>query len=534
VSRIRPRRGPVAAVLLAVFLPLAIVLSSCGSDQQAPVGSARDATPADAVLYSEAVVRPEGDQADAIAALTGRFGGLDLGALIVSQIDAAATADGTDFSFADDVEPWLGQRAAIFFRDFSSFDSQTDAAGFDQNGALMIESTDDAAAQAFVDKAVAQQGGATDQTYNGHDYVTDSDGTAIAVDNGLLIIGNQDSVEATFDTIDGGSALVDEDAFSSRLDQGTLDGSLASVYVDVQAAVASSGSIDPASAQVFETIAPHLLDTPVTATVGVESDRVAVDVSFGSLGSLGQLYTSGGSPLLGELPADAWGATSYPSLGAAYKQLLDTFSSANLPGASADQIAAVEQQLSAATGVSVDDALGAIGDTALFIRGTDPLQLDGAAVIEINDPAVGQKLVDALRTAISAQPGAAVRTVTIGGASGFEFASPGLPREIDVVLDGDRAVIGYGRAATADALNPADRLGDSPTFSSASDAFGDSPGLGTVVDAGPLLSLITAAQSGISPQLSVAMPYLKHLDYVAAGTSDDGEVGHLRLVAGLD
>ena len=524
--------------LLAALLS-AVVISACGEDDAA-VGSAREAAPADAVLYAEATIRPEGEQREQLDSVLERFGGVDPGELIVGQLDAAAADDGVDFSYSEDIEPWLGERASVFFLDFEGGYpgeiSAEDATDDDENLALMIESTDDEAALAAVEKALESEGGGTEESSGDHDYLLTEDGTAVAVEDGLVIFGSVTSLEAAFETLDGGAALVDDEGFSSQLDAEALDESLASLWVDVAAAIESEGGIDEQNRAIFESFAPSLLETPVTATVELGDDDVALDLSYGSLGELGAFaYVGGGSPLLGELPGDAWAATATPDLGESYARLLDVVAeNPDLPADSTAQLDFFRSQVEAATGVSLDQALAAIGDVGLFVRGSAPEQLEGALVIEVADEAVTSKLRDLARTALASLPGAQVREVEIAGTPGVAIRTAGAPREIVVVLDRDRAVVAYGTAAAEDALAPPQALGDTEIFGAASEDLGDETPLASLVDLGPAIDLIAASEGLGAAELALAESYIQAFDFLAVGSSDDGEVGRSRIVVGLD
>ena len=533
----RPARGPLGA-LLAALLGV-VVISACGEDDGA-VGSAREAAPADTVLYAEATIRPEGEQREQLDSVLERFGGVDPGELIVGQLDAAAADDGVDFSYSEDIEPWLGERAAVFFLDFAggypgeiSLEGATDD---DENVALMVESTDDEAARAAIEKALEAEGGGTEESSGDRDYLLTEDGTAVAIEDGLVIFGSVTSLEAAFETLDGGAALVDDEGFSSQLDSEALDESLASLWVDVAAAIESEGGVDEEDRAIFESFAPSLLETPVTATVEVGDDDVALDLSYGSFGELGSFaYIGGSSPLLGELPGDAWAATATPDLGESYTRLLDVVAeNPDLPADSTAQLDFFRSQVEAATGVSLDQALAAIGDIGLFVRGSAPEQLEGALVIEVADEAVASKLLDLARTALGSEPGAQVREVEIAGASGVAIRTPGAPREIVAVLDRDRAVVAYGTAAAEDALAPAQALGDTELFGAASEDLGDETPLSSLVDLGPAIDLIAASEGVGAAELALAESYIQAFDFLAVGSSDDGEVGRSRIVIGLD
>src|SRR5688572_27185718 len=99
---------------LAVLAALALAGCDVGGDG-GDGGDPATIAPADAALYADAVVRPEGDQKErANAFLSKALDDDDPGARIERLIDRGFKDSGEDATFADDIEPWLGERAAVF------------------------------------------------------------------------------------------------------------------------------------------------------------------------------------------------------------------------------------------------------------------------------------------------------------------------------------------------------------------------------------------------------------------------------------
>src|SRR5918996_1649172 len=95
--------------------------------------------PTAAVVYADAVVRPEGDQGEHVETALGTVLGVDdPGATIVEALEGEFAAEDTELDFAEDFEPWLGERGGLFFLSFED----------DSDGAFVFEATDGAAAQA--------------------------------------------------------------------------------------------------------------------------------------------------------------------------------------------------------------------------------------------------------------------------------------------------------------------------------------------------------------------------------------------------
>src|SRR6478672_8714047 len=104
-----------AVSLLSLFAVLALVFAGCGAGAGAGANAdPAEVLPAGAPLYLEAVVRPDGDQADHLHALLGkvmRTG--DPGAKLEALVDQGIEKDSHGATFAKDIKPWLGKRLGI-------------------------------------------------------------------------------------------------------------------------------------------------------------------------------------------------------------------------------------------------------------------------------------------------------------------------------------------------------------------------------------------------------------------------------------
>ena len=121
-----------------------LAAGGCGGDDGS--GELASMVPPDVPFYVEAVLRPDEDQRSAIESLTTRLGLDDPGARLIEAFDAGLAGEPGEFTYADDIEPWLGDRGAFFVRSFGSAGTETD-------GAAVVEVTDADAAQDFIDRA---------------------------------------------------------------------------------------------------------------------------------------------------------------------------------------------------------------------------------------------------------------------------------------------------------------------------------------------------------------------------------------------
>ncbi|MGH2982281.1 MAG: hypothetical protein ACRDKV_09610, partial [Solirubrobacterales bacterium] len=112
-------RGRMLACSAAVAA--AFTVSACGGDGGG-VDSDDPASlaPADAPIYVQATVRPQGQLKRDVEALASTVSGFDdpTGRLM-QEIEDSILEEGADlrdpgFNFAEDIEPWLGERIGVF------------------------------------------------------------------------------------------------------------------------------------------------------------------------------------------------------------------------------------------------------------------------------------------------------------------------------------------------------------------------------------------------------------------------------------
>ena len=122
---------------MRIWVAVLLVLASCGGDggdgPSAPVGpDPATLAPADAPLFAEGVVRPEGDQKEAIdSALSKLLATDDPGTFVVEQLDKALAGSDAGVTYQDDIEPWLGEQAGFFLETFTE----------DADGAAVVATT---------------------------------------------------------------------------------------------------------------------------------------------------------------------------------------------------------------------------------------------------------------------------------------------------------------------------------------------------------------------------------------------------------
>ena len=190
---------------LALLLPGAAIIG-CGGGEDSELASL---VPPDVPLYAEVVLRPEGDQAEAIESFAERVAGIeDPAAAIAAELDSSLADDGVDATFAEDIEPWLGDRGAVFVRSFESLDSPS----MDPEAAVLVEVSDADAAQDFIDETLAaeSEGEVEESSYGDVDYQLDGD-TAVGLIDDFLVFGPEDAFKVAVDASEGESLAESEE-----------------------------------------------------------------------------------------------------------------------------------------------------------------------------------------------------------------------------------------------------------------------------------------------------------------------------------
>jgi Protein of unknown function (DUF3352) len=512
------RRLSVIAACLAVPAAMIAGCGGGGGGGDVDVGPAA-AVPASAALYIDGTVKPTGQtQADAKAALGKMLNTSDPGGKIVDQIEDQAKAHGHPFNYQQDVAPWLGDQAGFFFTDL------TDEA---QKGAAVIETTNPASALAFVRKVSgASATNPAPQTYNGVSYQTEpSDPTTVFGTVGdFLVTGDVEGFKAAVDA-DKGDSLGDNSDFKDSLDQLPSD-RLGTFYTVPKTLIDALGpnQIDPQSQAAIEKSAGESLNKPVSGALTASAETFDLQFVGGADG-----VETPESSLIGDVPADSWLALGLGDLGQSVKRTIDQLKEQGVPGL--DQGLAQVQQ---ATGASIDQLTNALGDAVLYVRGERERTLNGALVIQTKDPDLTGRLLSQLQTLVQLGSAGTTKPLQLGGGgTGFQINDPTqTPQPVEIAQQGDKLVIGYGANSVAQSLAPAQKLSDSPTFSSAKGQVSD---LGTdlFLDFPKVLKLAEAQGAKSDPGFAQAKPYIDALSYLVSGSGTKGDQAELKAVVGL-
>jgi hypothetical protein len=509
-----------ALVALAIA-GAAIAVSGCGGGSSSATPGPDPATivPANSPVYLDATVRPQGDQRTAIeGALSKLLGTSDVGAMLIDRFDRSIPGGG--FTYADDVAPWLGERAGIFF---TSLDSSSDGAG-------VVATTDPEAAQAALEKAArtGSPGGPIEKaSYNGVSYET-QDNYAFGIIGDFALIGTPDGFKAAVDASTG-TSLADSARYTSSL-AAAPDDRLATGWFDpkaILAAVVKSGAISAPGGLDFTKKLGSATPEPVVAWVDAATDHLAFEVS-----AAGSAKAANGSSLITGFPDDAWFAFGASSVGQGLAMGLKSLGS--LPSGALHGVSAgnATDRFRALTGLDLANIGSWLGDVSGYVSGSSIFSLGGALVLSSRDDAAAAKTLAEIHSVVSHDADLSVSPLG-GGEAGFAVSPSGVPVEIDVALRDGKLIAGLGANSIDAVLSPSSSLGDSSAFKAAAGALGSEIVPSFYLDFQSILGLLSFPGIPSDPSLKQARPYLDRLDYVIAGSGLTGDRSDVRIVLGL-
>lgn len=511
--------------LATVVAAALIALAGCGGGDSAG-SKVADLAPPGAPVFLEGTLRPTGELRANTEAIVKQVAGIDnLGDFVVSKLEEEAGDDGEAFDYEKEVEPWLGERAGVFFEELDGDD-------FSGTG-VIVESTDTTATQDFVD---AQAEANNDDpyrsaSYEGIDYeVGGSEDNAIGVVGDFLVFGEDERVFKEIVDASKGDALADEDTFANAISAAS-DGSLADVYVDVGELIdRSGGQIDPMARQLLGNAGIDPSEATAVASIVPGSDQVAIEFSSDLAGQ--EAPTGDASELLGSLPGSAFAGFAVSGFGNQLNEAIDSLDEEGIPGTiPPGQLKKGLKQL----GIDLEGLANSFEDAGAFAVGSNEDNLGGALVLTTK----GSEATDTI-----ASIGKLLRSVQVEGVtalsgkySGFTIRDEDLGDKPLVVTAKDgRMAIGYGLPATLAGLlagtGNAKTLSESPTYSAAVDSLGDTPISGFAEGAAALKladSLIPSTDSGFEE----AKKYLKNIRFLALGSATQDELATAKLIVGL-
>jgi Protein of unknown function (DUF3352) len=496
-------RPALAAACVAALLP------GCGGDGDGSDGPA-SLVPPDAALYAELLARPDGDLASTTRETLRRISGeRDAGAAIAAFIDEELQEDAPELSFEGDIEPWLGDRVALFFEDLN-----------DLEGAFIVEARDPEGAERFARDVSEASGPVEEASYEGEDYLLDAGGTAAGVIDDFLVFGDEVGVKDAIDA-SGGDSLAGEDAFDAAIDAAPGD-SLADLYLSLAAlGEAAPSELEADSTAFFDSLLRGVEGDAVVANLIPRGDAVELEVSSDAFAGLDG---AAAADLVASLPGEAWGVAGLPDAGVLLRGILR-----GVEATGEVSIGELEGALGL-VGISLErDLVGAIESVAVFVEsGLEPL--GGAAVISSSDGEATREAVETIGVLLQRIGDA--RAASVGGERGFSISVPDIgPEPVYVIPRDDSVVVGYGRAATERALAGGDPISAVPEFSQAAEMLGGDPIAYVAV---PEALRVGEAFGYLGdPGIGDALPYLQRARYVAVAVEGDEDRGAFKVLVGL-
>ncbi len=573
VSGARPsRRASVAATMLASGALLVAALGGCGSSPSGTSASPATVTPASIPLYIDAVVRPEGslktDATSTAHTLTGRqhpFEGL---------LKLLAGPTGKTPNYAKEVEPWLGANAGAFLSAVSLGHAEgllsgatlqkllaeglpgLEAALLGQGGlqaalssssaqgALVLDTTDVAKAQAFLE-GQAHSAGAHTTSYHGVTFQVSPDGVAEGIVHKFAVIGSEAGLKSVIETSAGGASLAQASAYS-KLTSTAEHGSLANAYLspeELASALKSSGS-GSASTGGAGSILPlleGLLGNPGQAYLSVIPSANAVALNLDTLpptaggsGSSGSSSSStessashsealgeSGAQVLRGLPGSSWLAVGIGDLGSALGHGTHSFgafgslsSALNIGGI---DFGAMLAPFSSHSLSLQRDLVSWAGATGVYASGSSILELRAALIIASKDPARSRAAVAEFAQAYREAGGQTSPTSVPGTETAVTVKLPSFPLQLTLAAGQGKFVAGLGSASIEEALSPQSTLGSAPSYGAAASTLGGGIQPSALIEVHTLSGLLESLGLNQAPGFSSVASAIAPLGTITAG-----------------
>jgi hypothetical protein len=520
-----PGRMMPRALFAALAAAALLALAGCGGSDSSGSKVAELAPPG-VPIFVEGTLRPSGELKSNTDAVAKQVGGIaNLGDYVVEKLEESAQEDGEPFDYAKEVEPWLGERGAVFFE---KLDGDNEPTGL----GIAVESTDPDATQEFIDNQVE---GSKDPyrsgSYEGVDYEVGGDeDNAIGVVGDFLALGEDEKVFEEIVDASSGEALADEDTFTEAISAAS-DGSLADVYVDVGKLIdQSGGQIDPTARQLLKNSGIDPSEATAVASIVPGSDQIAVELSSDLAGQ--EAPTGDASQLLGELPGDAFAGFAVSGFGKQVSEAIDKLDEEGIPDTvPPHQLKKGLKQL----GIDLEGLASSFEDAGVFAVGNTESSLGGALVLTTTGSQATETIANIGKLLRSVQ--VAGVTALSGKYSGFSIRSDELgEKPLVVAAKEGRLAIGYGLPATVAGLTAGSgsgtTLSDDPAYGDAVASLGDTPISGFADGRAALRladSLIPASDEGFAE----AKKYLKSIEFLALGSVSQEDLATARLIVGL-
>jgi Protein of unknown function (DUF3352) len=514
----------VLPALLAALVALFAV--GCGGGDDGGGGDTDPASiaPAQAPVFIDFTVRPEGETKQNIDALAQKIAGIDnVGDLIITELENSASEDGEEFDYEKEVEPWLGEKGGLFLQEYEEDD-------FEGYGAA-VQTSDEDAAREFINKQVEadEDEEVKDGSYEGVDFKVEEDETTFGVFDGLVAFAEDEATFKTMVDAANGENLAGEDTYTSAVAD-VPDDSAANVYVDIGALIKESGDeIDDETRLFLDSVGIEPDEATAVASMVPGSDQIEIDFSTNVSGE--NPPSGDASELLGSLPGTSVAAFGAAEFGKRFNEGIDQIDKQGIPGEGIEP-GELKKGLKQA-GIDLESIAGSIGDVGAYVTGNSESSLGGALIMETEDATQAKNTVSNIGLFLRSAnvPGV---TVIKGKASGFSIRDAELGRQpVVVAAKGNRIAIGYGLASTIAAFEEASKtLADLPAYKDAVSALGSTP-ITAFVDGPAALNLASALIPPGEEEFEAAEQYLEKVDYVAVGSEASDGLATAKLIVGV-
>jgi hypothetical protein len=524
--------------LATLLCSCALVLAACGDSDSSSGGSGTDpatVAPADSPLYFEFTSQPTGDQQDAIEALVKRFApqaGLGDASTLDQVIQDAIDKSGSDVSYKDDIQSWLGDRAGFAITDVPAGED-------DPPVAFAIQVTDEDKANNFFEEQASNEGKKIEKVeIDGVEgsRVSGQQG-AYVIEDGLLIAGTTDKAFSDALAAHDGDSLADNSEFTSAIDKLPSD-NLGSAYIDFGPILEQQPGVDQAQLDAVNKVYGGLFEKPIVLSLQATPDTIAIDASFASSEELASYAPTP----IENVPSDAVAAFSFGDVGKQVETGIKQFEQlAEIGGAGSDEIpsqAEIDRVVEKSTGLTLSEIEDKLGNGEGYVRGSFPSNYVIGLDVAVDGGTTG--LADKLRAALANQDlhGAKIGPA-INGDDGFSVTTPssGDPTEvryIDVEVGSDNLTVLLSPTKGPLSQPGSGSLSDSEAFKSATDGLGGDYAPAFFLDLGKVFDAVGASSAGSDPSTLAVLTILKdQLAYVAAGSGTGSHAGDTRFVVGL-
>jgi hypothetical protein len=550
-GRTSPLRLPFAALAL---LAVGATLAGCGSS-----GTNADpatVTPATAPLYAKLAVKPSGGSSGAASSAAKTL--THLAEPYGSVAQALLSAEGAHVEFKRDIEPWVGNDAAVFItsldtsklpQNASSLQtlleggltgaaSSLGAGAFSSSGtqgAIVLNTSDVGKARSFLEERAHEQQAHT-VSYRGTSYQVSASGAAEGIVKDFAVIGSESGLKSVIDTSLGGPAITSASGYAAP----PAD-AIASAYVQPEALVKVVHGSSGATSQGVSLLGRLF--------AGSQSASLSVTPTAKSISLQGEVHSAGGStPLfgqegakaLGELPGGAWLAAGVGNTGANLPSALALLHGVASFGTSTvfasfggPSIEKLFQALDSPSAKLQQDFGTWAGSGGMFVSGTGLFNLEAALVISSSDPTASRAAVGKLAKLMQSA-GAVVSNASIPGTdAAVSVKLQGFPAVIFIANGQGKFVLGLGQQSVQGALTPSSTLATSPAYAGATSELGGGIEPSLIVEFPTLLGFLEGLGLTQSPGVSNLVPYFKSLGTLSAGATSQGGVEHFRVVLGL-